>query len=76
MQNCGNCKKWLAKDEVTPNGIRPGICRAAPPCATLIPQQGIGGQGLAVVSYRPESNNGDWCAEWAEGVDASNILAS
>lgn len=76
MQNCGNCKAWREKRSDVSSSGRVGACHVEPPLAALIPQQGLGGQGLAVVSYRPETQESDWCGKWAEGAEASSILPS
>ncbi len=76
MQNCGNCKAWREKRSDGSAGGRVGTCHVEPPQAALVPQQGLGGQGLAVVSYRPETQDSDWCGKWSEGGEASSILPS
>lgn len=76
MQNCGNCKMWHGKGAPGPSGASIGTCRVKHPSSTLVPQQGLGGQGLAVVTYWPETQATDWCGEWCEGVEASSLLSS
>lgn len=53
-----------------------GRCTAHPPAATLVPQQGMGGPSLAVVTYWPEVNANDHCGEWDGVVDTSKVLQS
>ena len=55
--HCKDCANWNPQREES------GQCRAKPPMASLIPVQGIGGQGLSVISYWPETKAADWCAD-------------
>lgn len=61
MVRCKNCDAWRPTQN---NEV--GHCYLNPPNAALIPQQGIGGQGLAVVSYRPETRPDDGCTKGLE----------
>ena len=45
---CETCMYYIGDDLVK------GKCHANPPLATLVPSQGIGGQGLALITYSPE----------------------
>lgn len=58
MKNCAICEHWLEHEQ---HGV--GKCRRNVPMATLIPSQGIGGTGLAVITYWPETKAGDVCGE-------------
>lgn len=57
MIKCKDCAFWEAT-----NGGR-GRCHYNPPNATLIPAQGLSGQGLSVVSYYPECGENDGCSK-------------
>jgi len=57
---CRECEAW-SESPANPGN---GQCRKHPPQAALVPQQGIGGAGLAVVSYWPETRAGDGCFEF------------
>ncbi len=59
---CKDCENW------NPQRDEAGQCRAHVPSAALVPSQGIGGPGLAVVTYWPETKPDDWCGEWMEGA--------
>jgi hypothetical protein len=60
MTECRNCKYW--NNEKT---IERGQCRLAPPSAVLVPVQGIGGQGMTLISYWPETGASEWCGSFA-----------
>lgn len=63
MVYCKNCQAWRP---VNPGDNTGGHCFINPPQATLVPQQGIGGQGIAVVSFRPETRPDDGCSKGLE----------
>lgn len=68
---CKSCAHWI---EQTPES---GRCAQKPPMATLVPQQGIGGQGLAVITYWPETRPTDHCGSYTSVVEkTSNLLQS
>jgi len=50
-KTCGNCDFF---NMANPDDKTKGQCLVNPPSVTLVPQQGIGGPGLAVVSFYPE----------------------
>jgi hypothetical protein len=54
--NCSDCDKWVELSD------QHGRCRALPPRCEVIPVQGIGGQGMSVVTFWPETKPIDWCA--------------
>jgi len=67
--SCESCESWNPLNDTR------GQCRNKTPLATLIPQQGVGGPSLAVVSYWPETNAGDWCGDGVEGVSPVKLTA-
>ena len=73
MKNCNDCFYWDKKDELQAEA---GRCSGQGPSATLVPMQGIGGQGLSVVTYWPETKASDRCAKWVESGISSAILQS
>lgn len=56
MSACKTCIYWEQVSD------KHGKCRVNPPRAELIPMQGIGGQGLSVVTFYPETKPEDWCS--------------
>lgn len=58
---CKNCKHW------NPVNDQHGQCVKNPPNATLVPAQGLGGQGLTVVSYWPETKPDNRCGSFETG---------
>lgn len=61
MVNCGVCMYWETTDK------HRGKCCFNPPAVTLIPQQGIGGAGLAAVTYWPETSSENACGQGDDG---------
>ena len=61
MVYCKNCKAWRPLE-----GGQGGHCFVNPPQTTLVPRQGIGGDGIAVVSFRPETRPDDGCSKGLE----------
>lgn len=69
--NCETCAFWEPKEN-----NQGGRCACKPPVASLVPQQGVAGPTLAVVTYWPETRPDDRCGEWAEGGKPSTLLQS
>lgn len=59
MTKCADCIYWIKNADSTPIT---GKCEYAPPLASLIPVQGIGGNSLSVVSYWPETAPHNGCS--------------
>lgn len=55
---CKTCVSWNKGEN------NRGQCRSQVPRAELIPVQGIGGQGLSVVTFWPETSANDWCGDY------------
>lgn len=55
MITCADCPAWQNVSE------NHGKCRADYPRAELVPVQGVGGQGLSVVTFWPETKATDYC---------------
>jgi hypothetical protein len=53
--SCATCGYWKKISD------QHGKCRRDVPRAELIPMQGIGGQGLSVVTFWPETKPDDVC---------------
>lgn len=69
MISCESCQYWRP----IKNREGFGNCYLSPPSVTLVPQEGIGGMGLAVVSYRPETIAGDVCGSFLFKKVESNL---
>jgi hypothetical protein len=61
MIYCKDCIAWQDINE------QHGKCHGKIPNATLVPTQGIGGQGMAVVTFWPETRPDDGCMEGEPG---------
>lgn len=69
MQNCNNCFYWDKKDHVDA-----GRCCSNVPAVTLVPTQGVAGQGLSVITYWPETKGSDRCGKWRAIYNPSTNL--
>lgn len=67
---CKTCLHWESKS------VGAGRCTCKPPVATLVPQQGVAGPTLAVVTYWPETRAEDHCGEYANNPSANASVSN
>lgn len=61
VETCNKCLFWDSVDDKT------GKCRGTFPQTTLVPAQGIGGVGLQLITYWPETTSADRCGSGRDG---------